>query len=88
MPFSTTLISNTIEQLKSFAAWLAGYKKTLVAIGNFLVVLGSVLEDGKVAGNLVALPPTGEWLLLLTALAAIFGVYQVTNVVGSVARKR
>lgn len=67
--------------------WLASVRKTLVGVGNFLVALATVTADGKIEGQILPLP-TSEWLILVTAFVAIFGIYQVSNLVGSVNRKK
>lgn len=66
--------------MSKLVKWLAGIKKTLVAVANALVVVADSVSDGSVA--------TDEWLLIAAAVAAVFGVYQVTNLVGAVSRKR
>lgn len=67
-------------RLEKVVNWLLSIKKTLVAVANFLVVLLAAINDGTVT--------TSEWWLIGAAFIAIFGVYNVTNLVGAVSRKK
>lgn len=66
--------------MNSVVKFLLGAKKALVAAASALVVTGTVFEDGTVTSE--------EWLALIAAWAAVLGVYQVTNLVGAVSRKK
>lgn len=66
--------------MEKILVWLLGAKKALVAASSALVVTGTVFQDGETT--------TEEWLALAAAWAAVLGVYQVTNLVGAVSRKR
>lgn len=66
-----------MEQVLKF---VLGAKKALVAAANALVVTGTVLADGNVS--------TEELVALVAAWAAVPAVYQVTNLVGAVSRKK
>lgn len=60
--------------------WLRSIKKALVAASSALVVTGTAFQDEVVT--------TEEWMAIAVAWAAVFGVYQVTNLVGAVYRKK
>jgi hypothetical protein len=66
--------------MQNVTKWLLGAKKALVAASSALVVTGTVFSDGAVTSE--------EWLALAAAWSAVFGVYQVTNLVGAVSRKK
>ena len=66
--------------MERIAAFIAGARKFVVAVANALVVTGTALQDANVDGD--------EWGLIVAAWAAALAVYQVSNRVGSVDRKR
>lgn len=50
---------------------MARYRKALIAVGGFLLVVGKVISDGSVDAQ-----ELGE---IVTAAALAFGIYRVPN---------